>query len=672
MFGKSIIIFVSLLLVGLTVPVSALSAQLSIESFLGFNGNFQLSSWTPLTVVLENRGRALNGTVEVIVTSGKEYLQNVYQIPYLIDVELPYNSKKLCSFTIQLDTFIHEILIQFRQGDTILLSKTLNLRAFYTEKPFVVVVDDKASPDFLAGLPQDLFPVNVRPRFLPETWYGYESVKMMVINTAVLKRLRDRQFQALIEWIRQGGYLITTGGINVGVLLEQRAKQLLSVKILGHREFLELKALKDFCGQALKSPDPFLVLHANIENAEILIQERDVPIILQKSLGAGKILFVAFEFQTPPFSRWSARSRFWETLWKLQPPAIDKHRVDIDRHSILGAMFSHLPASFPNVKFTFIFIAIYLLLLQWFFLQIKKPGEKRWNNVLALLLVIVVFSLGSYWLFFHLIQQKKLTYNSFLSLDFSGQHHIASGQYVVGLYALQETDYTLQFEAASYPVTPILSKNSRRNIPIPYQIHEELTGQQVTGTLEKWSHNFFLLHTNIEFPVTGQTSLDEQGLRLFLDNLSSYPILDCLVYFENKVFFVGDVSPGEKQTKEIPRTEIRLKEVFEKQQTESIIDRIESHRTTASLPADSEDLIQRALRVLYPNAQSKAFFTTMQKDLMNDVLWAVHSDYQSRPDVLCLIGWVPVGLIQAVVPESGTRGEELTLIIWEIPIGRET
>ena len=133
---------------------------------------------------------------------------NMYKIfpqtTHVIDVELPSNSKKLCAFTILLNTFIHELHIQFRQAETILISKSLNLRPLFIEKPFAVVVDDKASPDFLAGLPQRLFPVNVRPMFLPETWYGYESVRTMILDAGLLNGLRERQFEALIQWIEQG------------------------------------------------------------------------------------------------------------------------------------------------------------------------------------------------------------------------------------------------------------------------------------------------------------------------------------------------------------------------------------------------------------------------------------------------------------------------------------
>ena len=109
-------------------------APVSLEYFLGFQGYFQLDTWTPLTVVLENRGRTLHGQLEVIVTSGSEFVGDVRQTPFVLDVELPYNSSKLCSFTIPLETFTHELLIQLRQAQEVILSQSVNLRPYYHPK----------------------------------------------------------------------------------------------------------------------------------------------------------------------------------------------------------------------------------------------------------------------------------------------------------------------------------------------------------------------------------------------------------------------------------------------------------------------------------------------------------------------------------------------------------
>ena len=67
-----------IMLMVIFIPLPAYSAALSLDYSIGFNDHFQLNTWTPVTVVLENRDRPISGTLEVIVTSGSEYHQDVY------------------------------------------------------------------------------------------------------------------------------------------------------------------------------------------------------------------------------------------------------------------------------------------------------------------------------------------------------------------------------------------------------------------------------------------------------------------------------------------------------------------------------------------------------------------------------------------------------------------
>jgi hypothetical protein len=631
------------ILIAFFLPLPAFSEALSIEYALGFNGYFQLKTWTPLTVVLENRGRATSGTLEVIVTSGSEYFGNVHQTTYAMDVELPYSSTKLCSFTILLESFTHELIIRLRQAEETILSRSFSLRPHYTTKSLAVVLDDKISLDISSVLPQSLTSVSVRhTRFLPETWYGYDGVKLLITNAEMLKSLRDRQFQALTEWIKQGGYLVMTSGINYGALLEQRTQRLLPVHIVGHQQFLELPSLEQFCGQTISNPDPFLVLHVNIDESNALIQEHDIPIIIEKPIGTGKILFLPFDIQNPPFSRLTNRQIFWDKVLSLQP-VIDNTAMDVDNQKILDAMLINILAGFPNIKVILLFLGAYILPLRVFLKKLEKRGEKKWKNCGYLLIVIALFSIVSYGFFFYQTERKSLTYTSFALMNIAGQRQIASGQYLIGLYSMKDTAYDFSFGSGTYPVTYLLPEKMEKNIPNRYVLHENPSEQRVTGFAEKWSYAFFTLNTTLEFPVVGQAELDDQRLRIMIENMTSYTISDCQVYFDDRVFFVGDIVPGKEQTKSITRSEMRDKELFDEQQAERIAKNIDENSPSA-------------------------FVTTLQKNLGKDVLLATHLRYQSRRDSLYFIGWIQSGIIQVSFTKPGIIGQDLTLITWEIPI----
>ncbi len=630
-------------LIILCLPLSTFSAALSMEYSLGFNGHFQLETWTPLTIILENRGRATSGRLEVLVTSGSEYLGNVYQTTYSLDVELPYNSTKLCSFTILINSFTHGLIIRFKQAEETLLSESINLRPSYTTKRFALVVDDKTSPDFLSVLPQHLFSVNVRPRFLPETWYGYDSVKIIIITAEMLKRLRERQFQALTQWIKWGGYLVTAGGVNYGSLLDQRTKTLLPIHILGHRQFSELTSLEDFCGQKLSGSDAFLVVRANIQDSDVLLQEDDVPLIIQKTLGLGQMLFLAFDFQTPPFSRWANRKMFWDKMLSVQP-VIDDSSIDVNNQEILDSLLSNMPVGFPNVKIVFFSIGAYIVLLRFFLKKIEKYRETRWKNVGCLLLVITVFSITSYAAFLYPRDRKSLTYSSFFLMNVASQSKIASGKYIFGLYSIKETDYNVSFGSRSHPMSYLVTKDANKKTPHTYRLHEDTSGQHIIGFSENWSYSFFLLHTKLEFPILGEAHFDNQGLRISIDNMTPHKIRDCRIYFEKRVFFLGNILPNKKQIKNIPRSVMQHKELFDNQETD--------------LMSNNE----------IPGVSS--FVKALQKDFTKDILLAVHSVHQSQEESLQFIGWIDTGIVKTEFSRPGITGDDLTLLTWKIPVSQ--
>jgi hypothetical protein len=90
------------LLMASFMPLPAYSAALSLDYSVGFNGQFQLNTWTPVTVVLENRDHPISATLEIVVTSGSEYQQDVYPSTYAVAVELPTGSRKRYAFTVMI------------------------------------------------------------------------------------------------------------------------------------------------------------------------------------------------------------------------------------------------------------------------------------------------------------------------------------------------------------------------------------------------------------------------------------------------------------------------------------------------------------------------------------------------------------------------------------------
>ena len=633
------------LVLALTVaglPSPAASAVFSLDCTVGFNGHYQLKHWSPLSVVVENRGPAVRGKLEVVATSGSEYLGDVYQSVYATDADLPPDSVKRYQFTVTIKSFTHDLVIRIRQNNKIIFSKSVNLRSHFTEKSLAVVVDDFVAPDILSVLPDQLQPVNVRPKFLPETWYGYDSVKLLIMGAGPIRQLTEKQFQALRRWLQQGGYLVIASGLNYGSLSEKRIQAILPIRVNGYQRLFDLKSLEHFCSRPLTAVEPFLVLDAGIADSTILLKENDIPIITRKNLGSGRIVFLSFDVNAPPFSQWEGRPVFWDKILSLGSVTAGPV-LELDDQKILDSMLAGMPLKFPDFKWGLIFIAGYLIFLRVLLKKIGKPGRQRWRYSLGLLAMIILFAVIGYRGFYSPNLSQKLTYSTFCQLEVSGADVPAYAGVIIGVYALQKSAYALNFGSEADPVRPLLSQHSRTKVPNPYVLQGDDRGQQITGSLDRWSHNFYRLKLNFDSPLTGYARQDNSFLTLKVENTLPDNLVDCLVYYKRRFVFVDDILANTQQVLKLSLGELKATEFFNDQEVEKMARQL-----------DERD--------------GSAFLRSARTNLVRDLMLEIHKKYRSKAGSMILIGWMPAGLIQPEFVPSGPRGAGLTLVCWQVPV----
>ena len=609
---------------------------------IGFNGYFQINNWTPLSVVINNRGRAASGKLEVIVTSGSEYHEDVYRTIYMTEVDLPQNSKKRYAFTILIKSYAHDLTIRLRQKDSLIFSRSINLRPHFTEKHFAVVADNYVAPDILSVLPNHLYPANVRPNSLPETWYGYDSVKLLVLHADTIRQLRDRQFQALTQWLKQGGYLIVGVGLNYGSLGDKRLQEILPLRIAGHRQLSKLNSFEPFCGRELTANEPFLVLNTRIDNSEILVAENDIPVIVRRNLEFGQIIFLSFDYNTPPFRNWEGRRMFWNKIFSLQPQ-IHWPMTELDDQQVANAMLAGMPLKSPDYRLIVIFVAAYLICLWLLLKRIEKPGKGRWQSGPYLILMIAVFTAIGYWGLYLPNLKQKFSFNSFYQIDVADPNAPATATYFIGLYSLNKLDYALNFGPYSAPVSHIIPEKSDTKIPSPYALQKMDSGQQIIGSNQRWSHSFYKFNLHVASPLAGSAISDKSAMTLMVENRLPHNLVDCLIYYRKRFLFVEDILAENRQTLKVDLTKLMKKEDFGEHAVAAITRRFDDNG-------------------------SAAYLQKTQRHLVPDLLREIHNKYKSRRDSMILIGWVQAGLIHPQINQAHPPGAGITMINWELPV----
>jgi hypothetical protein len=623
-------------------PTQAISASVSLEASLGFNGTFSLNKWTPIHVVLENRGRTLKGLLEVIVTSGSEFQGNVHDTTYDREVELPTRSKKMYAFTIHVDSVTHPLIIRLKQDDKTIVAKSLNLRNHHTEDKLVLFSGIENVPDASSMPERGVQPIISHDRFLPEIWYGYEGVEVIVMDAKVLDNLRERQFVALTDWVRKGGKLITSGRSNYGSFLNQRTRHLLPVKILGLKRIFEINALEKFCGQGMTNSDGFPILRVEMEGALRLVQEDDTSIILQKTHGIGHVIFLAFDFDSSPFSEWPGRKAFWKKILSLNLVDVDPG-FKLEEKNILSALTSSIPARFPAFVFVLLFLIVYILFVQFLFNRIERKREQRPKHFIFLLVIIALFSFSSYRLFFSKNTDRDPTYNSFLHVKTSDQSMTAKAEYVGGLYSLKHGNHRLNFGTTFYPFVPIRPDWPRDVTLRTLAFHENEEEQSLSIPLEKWSHRFLKMSTWMDIQFRGQAFRDDQGLLIMVENMTSHTILDSRIYYDGRFFSLGDIASGKKPVKRLTNREINKKAMFLSEAASTIAEEmVGDHPSTP--------------------------FENMRNSLLESLLLQVHSRYHGKQEIMYLFGWIDSNVIQNPLTGIGTDGDGVALIELEIGI----
>ncbi|MFO0879114.1 MAG: hypothetical protein U0840_17355 [Gemmataceae bacterium] len=168
---------------------------------------------------------------------------------------------------------------------------------------------------------------------LPDRWIGYDAVDVVVLGTGNVELVQQLALDseaprrnALLEWVRRGGQLIISAGRNRQEMQRLLEKwPLLDVRITGGETLRTMPVLSNQWSERVNLPPLAGVEVATLTvgpRAEVLVREGKLPVIVQASCGLGRVLFVAFDLDAPPFSTWDGQPAFWTRIFREVGPAL--------------------------------------------------------------------------------------------------------------------------------------------------------------------------------------------------------------------------------------------------------------------------------------------------------------------------------------------------------------
>ena len=193
------------------------SGQFLVKINYGIDSLVSYSANTPVQVVITNQGEDFTG--ELTLTVVREYGKNY---GYSNDISIPSGTTKSSFLTISGVSGFNSCVVRILDEDGhIVYERTImNEISFNTETIIGVLSDDYAALNYLDGMTipltnggvYDLRIGQMTEETMPDISSALGTCKIIVIDNYDTSKLSDAQYQALRQWVENGGLLIVGTG----------------------------------------------------------------------------------------------------------------------------------------------------------------------------------------------------------------------------------------------------------------------------------------------------------------------------------------------------------------------------------------------------------------------------------------------------------------------------
>jgi hypothetical protein len=391
---------------------------------------------------------------------------------------------------------------------------------------------------------------------LPDRWYGYSALRLLILKASAAVDLRPSQVDAVLGWVSRGGVLVLTGGSDMPEVLRSRLGEAAGAVALGvHRvgslaaeEVLDDGELRPAGALDLRWPMPMVELCPT--SATVRYRANGLPLLTSRACGQGRVFVLAvptgaLHGPTPGGNL----HRVWQQLWPphlaTQEPAVDADRfmqtLPVEKlrpaqqtlQSIAGRRGP--PPAVPVI------ITLALLLLTIAFgavLRLRRRSELVWAGLLPLAALI---ALGLYLYGRAQVAPEQLSTIALVSPLADGEVRF---QQVSAYYSGEDTQ-ELSFSAGGgrsviRPLQLATADRGRDDIRIDgtMSIHDRTVHTASSAGL-------YVDGVSRMDVVGGRLTFDERGLAGVLENSLGEPITNAVVLAGGRTYRLGDAAGGE-------------------------------------------------------------------------------------------------------------------------------
>lgn len=410
----------------LAAPCFAVTMRVTV----GFGGVQKMAVWTPIAVQLTNPSEDnVEGDLQVSLPGGSRTPMPLCTAA----VNLPAHSTKLYHAYARLSGYGGKMRVALTRGYGTLAFKEVNVNSASEEDKLIVTVGDRSTRlSFMQGESINVPPTprrygpggpsggsttanieagSIAPEMLADRPAAYEGVDVLVISGLVPESTNPNALKAISTWVASGGTLVVSTGADYRAYTNAFYDELLPVKIQGVAN-VGLAPLSSLGGVAFPAT-PAAVTQSVIKPGigRTLVSASGMPIVAARKYGAGRVVFLAFDYRTPPFADWNGKTEFWKSIIKASTgEPIVPTNTQFAGEGYYGqsysyqdqeAAFKNVVSQNPSIKTPSIntiglFLLAYLIVLvpaNYIVLRRKRRLELAWLTTPA---IVILFTIGAY------------------------------------------------------------------------------------------------------------------------------------------------------------------------------------------------------------------------------------------------------------------------------------
>ena len=283
--------------------------EMSVE--VGFDSFFRPEQWTPLRVELKNNGESVIGRLVVRPETSGTVVGNAFSAP----LDLPTGAAKSTLLNIQARSFPDQIRVELIDEDGVVrASREAGLTDLGAQNQLYAVVAgaNTAAPN-LTGIHIGGFKAEQaiwRAHEIPEQGLSLGSLDLMMLINIDGESLSSGQRRAIEDWVEGGGHLIVTGGPSA--LSLAALSDILPLTPTGSQSLDDLNALAIFAGDKWPLSQRAVVAVGQAhDDAETLVAQDGIPLLLRREIGAGLVDFLAADPTLEPLASWARVDELW-------------------------------------------------------------------------------------------------------------------------------------------------------------------------------------------------------------------------------------------------------------------------------------------------------------------------------------------------------------------------